>query len=159
MSRLEPRFTIRGWHVAAAVVAFFAVIIAVDALFLTLAYRSHPGQVASKPYEAGLVYNAELERQRAQARLGWRVGAEARPEGVFVRVVDRDGRPLSGLELTVTLQRPATEQGMMTLGMAETAPGEYAATLTEPTGVWDARVEAVDEQGRRFAAGRRLSWR
>lgn len=34
-------FTVKGWHVAAGVVAFFAVVIGVDAAFLTLAYRTH----------------------------------------------------------------------------------------------------------------------
>lgn len=152
-------FTIRGWHVAVAVTAFFGVIIAVDALFLTLAYRSHPGQVAAKPYEAGLIYNAELERQRAQAQLGWRAGAEARPDAVFVRMVDRDGAPLTGLEVTAILQRPATERGRATLPMTELAPGEFIARAPGLTGAWDTRIEAVDAAGQRFAAERRLTWR
>ena len=71
-SRPRVPFTVKGWHVAAGVVAFFAVVIAVDGAFLTLAYRTHPGQVAARPYETGLIYNAELERQRAQEGLGWR---------------------------------------------------------------------------------------
>ena len=33
-------FTIKGWHVGVGVTAFFGLIIAVDAAFLTLAYRT-----------------------------------------------------------------------------------------------------------------------
>lgn len=150
-------FTVKGWHVAAGVVAFFAVVIAVDAAFLTLAYRTHPGQVAPRPYEAGLIYNAELERQRVQEERGWRAAAEARPDGVMVLLQDRDGRPLSGLRVTATLLRPATEQGRTVVTLTETGPGQYVGVRPGLSGAWDARVEAVGD-GPSFVAERRLTW-
>lgn len=150
-------FTIKGWHVAAGVTGFFAVIIAVDAAFLTLAYRTHPGQVAAKPYEAGLQYNADLERQRVQAALGWHAVAEARPTGLAVWMRDRDGALLTGLTMTADLQRPATEHGRTRLPMVETEPGLY---LSRPVvaGAWDAEIVAHDTAGQDFVARRRLSW-
>ncbi|TPW05024.1 MAG: FixH family protein [bacterium] len=150
-------FTVKGWHVAAGVVAFFAVVIGVDAAFLTLAYRTHPGQVAPRPYEAGLIYNAELERLRAQEALGWRAAVEARADGVMVRLQDRDEQPLSGLKVTATLLRPATDQGRTVLTLTETGPGQYAGTRPGLSGTWDARVEAVGD-GPSFIAERRLTW-
>lgn len=151
-------FTIRGWHVAAGVTAFFGVVVAVDAAFLTLAYRTHPGQVANKPYEAGLLYNAELKRQRRQAALGWRAAAEARPQGLAVWLRDRDGRPLSGLTVSADLQRPATEQGRTQLKLAEAEPGLYVAERATLSGTWDAAVAARDAAGHDFTASRRLTW-
>ena len=158
-SSTPPRapFTVKGWHVAAGVVAFFAVVIGVDAAFLTLAYRTHPGQVAPRPYEAGLIYNAELERQRAQEALGWRAAVEARPDGVMVLLQDRDGQALSGLSVTATLLRPATERGRSVLTLTETAPGQYAGDRAGLSGVWDSRVEAIGS-GQSFVAERRLTW-
>ena len=150
-------FTVKGWHVAAGVVAFFALVIGVDAAFLTLAYRTHPGQVAPRPYEAGLIYNAELERQRAQEALGWRAAVEARPDGVTVLLQDRDGQPLSGLRVTATLLRPATEQGRTVLTLTEAAPGRYAGDRAGLSGVWDTRVDAAGG-GHSFVAERRLTW-
>lgn len=154
---VRPPFTIKGWHVAAGVVAFFVLVIAVDVGFLMTAYRTHPGQVAAKPYETGLIYNAELKRQRAQAALGWRAGTEARGRNIEVVLVDRDGVPLTGLTVSVLLQRPATEQGRTELKLGETGPGRYAA-LAGLTGTWDARIEAVDAPGHRLIAERRLTW-
>ncbi len=158
-SSTPPRvpFTVKGWHVAAGVVAFFAIVIGVDAAFLTLAYRTHPGQVAPRPYEAGLIYNAELERLRAQEALGWRAALEARPDGVIVLLRDRDGQPLRGLKVTATLLRPATEQGRSVLILAETAPGQYFGPQAGLSGAWDARVDATGD-GHSFVAERRLKW-
>lgn len=153
----RPSFTIKGWHVAVAMVAFFGVIIAVNAVFLIQAYRSHPGQVAPKPYEAGLIYNAELERQRAQEALGWRAAVEARADGVMVLLQDRDGKPLSGLRVKAILLRPATEQGRTVVTLTEAGPGQYVGTRLGLTGAWDTRVEAVGT-GPSFVAERRLTW-
>ncbi|WP_292026701.1 FixH family protein [Brevundimonas sp. UBA2416] len=154
----RPPFTIKGWHVAVAMVAFFGVIIAVNTVFLTQAYRSHPGQVAPKPYEAGLIYNAELERQRAQLALGWRAAAEAGADGLIVLMQDRDGAPISGLTVTATLQRPATEHGRTELALTETAPGRYGGAKAGLTGAWDTRIEARAASGAAFIAERRLTW-
>lgn len=154
---VRPPFTVRGWHVAAAVTAFFVLVIGVDAGFLVMAYRSHPGQVAARPYEAGLIYNAELERLRVQEALGWRAGAAAQAGGLEVLLQDRSGRPLTGRRVSATLQRPATEQGRARLLLRETAPGVYAADHAL-SGAWDARIEAVGAGGQQFIAERRLTW-
>ena len=68
---VKKPFRITGWHVLVSVVAFFGVVIAVDSLFLVLAYRSHPGQVSVTPYEDGLAYNRAVAQRRAQAAMGW----------------------------------------------------------------------------------------
>ncbi len=154
---VKPPFAVKGWHVAAGVVAFFALVVSVDAAFLVTAYRTHPGQVAPRPYEAGLIYNAELERLRVQDALGWRAGAEARADGLEVLMQDRDGRPLTGLKVSTTLQRPATEQGRADVVLTEEAPGQYGVDRAL-SGAWDARIEAVDAAGRTFIAERRLTW-
>lgn len=154
---LRTAFTVKGWHVAAGVVAFFVIVVGVDMAFLVTAYRTHPGQVEARPYETGLIYNAELERQRAQAALGWRAGAEARDGDIEVVLKDRDGVPLDGLTVSALLQRPATEQGRTELKLTRTGPGRYAAAAGL-SGTWDARIEAADAQGRQLVAERRLTW-
>jgi nitrogen fixation protein FixH len=133
------------------------VIVGVNAVFLTMAYRTHPGQVAPRPYEAGLLYNTELERLRVQEALGWRAALEARPDAVIVLLQDRDGQPLRGLKVTATLLRPATEQGRSVLTLTETAPGQYSGPRAGLSGVWDARIDATGG-GHSFMAERRLTW-
>jgi nitrogen fixation protein FixH len=73
-------WTLTGRHVLGVVVGFFAVIIALNIWFLTLAYRTFPGQVSDTPYEDGLAFNQRLAAQAAQARRGWEAaGAAASP--------------------------------------------------------------------------------
>lgn len=150
-------FTVKGWHVACGVVGFFVLVIGVDTSFLIMAYRTHPGQVAAKPYETGLIYNAELERARVQEALGWRAGAKALPAGLEVRLEDRAGQPLSDLSVTAVLQRPATERGRAEVRLEQVSPGRYQVPRAL-SGTWDVRVEAEDAGGRRLVAERRLSW-
>lgn len=149
---------IKGWHVGAGVALFFAVVIGADASFVMLAYRTHPGQVAVRPYEDGLIYNTRLARQRAQAATGWRASAAARPDEVVMWLRDREGRPVMGLEATATLQRPATERGSRRVTLVETEPGRYAGPARGLSGAWDVHLVAEGAEGRVFEADRRLTW-
>lgn len=158
MSRAAKPFTVKGWHVAAGVTAFFAIVIAVDGMFMTLAYRTHPGQVVDKPYEDGLIYNARLAQERAQASLGWRASVAVQNDQVIVWLRDRGGYPLNGLHLSATLERPATEQGRVTIELVEGEPGRYASAPSPRTGAWDVHVMARRDDGRTFEANRRLTW-
>ena len=154
---LRPPFAVKGWHVAVGVIAFFALVVGVDMSFLVIAYRTHPGQVEAKPYETGLIYNTELGRLRAQDALGWRAGAEATPAGLKVLIEDRGGVPLSGLNVSVVLQRPATEQGRAEVRLIPTGPEQYEAA-GPASGAWDVRIRARDASGHEFVAERRLTW-
>lgn len=151
-------FRIKGWHVFAGVFAFFALIIAVDGVFLALALRTFPGQVSVTPYEDGLLYNRHIAQMEAQARLGWRATAAAEPHAVSVTVQDRAGSPLQGLRLVGRLERPATEAGRLNLRFREIAPGLYRATPGALSGTWDLTVEARTSAGSAFRAERRLAW-
>ncbi|ATC31974.1 ferredoxin [Caulobacter vibrioides] len=137
---------ITGWHVLIGVVAFFALIIAVDVVFMVLAYRTFSGQVASNPYEAGLAFNKTLAQREREAALGWSAAVETEGGGaVIVRVRDRTGRPLEQLSLTGALERPATEVGKQVLDFKPLGDGRYRATA-RLDGAWDLRATARDAQ-------------
>jgi nitrogen fixation protein FixH len=155
-----PRgFQLNGWHVLAAVVGFFAIVIAVDMGFLVFAYRTFPGQVSSTPYEDGVAYNRKLARMAAQEQLGWAPVATVTAAGaVRVEVRDAAGAPVRGLALTGRLERPATEAGRITLAFREAEPGVYLAQPGRLVGAWDLTVELTDAAKRGFEAERRLTW-
>src|SRR5690606_26303783 len=111
----KSRFELNGWHVLAGVVGFFAVIIAVDLVFVIQAVRTYPGEVSVTPYEDGLAYNKRIAQLEAQEQLGWTAGVAAEPGAVLVKLRDEQGRPLTGLTVTGKLKRPATEVGAKSL--------------------------------------------
>ncbi len=153
-------FQLKGLHVLAIFVGFFGVIIAVNVGFTVMAIRTFPGEVSRTPYEDGVAYNAKLAQLNAQARLGWRAAARAGDEGaVVVTFRDRAGRPVTGLNVAVKLERPATETGRKNAFLAETTPGTYAARPGGLSGAWDMSLVAHDRAGARFEAERRLTWR
>ncbi|MFM8376963.1 MAG: FixH family protein [Phenylobacterium sp.] len=151
-------WTLTGWHVLGVVVGFFAIIIALDVWFMTLAYKTFPGQVSETPYEDGVAFNQRLAQQDAQARLGWSAAAAADPSAVRVELRDAQGAPVRGLEVTGRLERPATEAGRLTLRFSETAPGRYAAPVRSPSGTWDLTFTARGSGGQAFEGARRLAW-
>ncbi len=151
-------YRVKGWHVAAAVTAFFAVIIAVDVSFAVMAYRTHPGQVSVTPYEDGLLYDRHIAQLRKQARLGWKATAEARQGALILTYADKGGHPLKGLAVTATLERPATGSGRFAPLFRETLAGQYEASVTGLRGAWDMTAEARAGSNAVFVAERRLTW-
>jgi len=139
----QPRFTIKGWHVLAGLVGFFAVIAAVNALFITLAVTTFRGEDAKRSYMQGLAYNDVLEDRRAQAQLGWEAAVNLQDGRLFVAVETPNGDPVRGLQLSGTLRHPADTSRDHALSFEETRPGVYAANVDLETGRWllDARHE------------------
>lgn len=149
MSKLETSIPeaptkgrITGWHVLIGVVAFFGVVIAADTFYIVKAYRTFSGQVASNPYEAGRQFNRTLAQRERAAALGWTATVQAPVPGqVALRMTDRDGRPLTSLSLTGSLERPATEAGRQTLSFTHAGDGVYRAAA-RIDGAWDLRAVA-----------------
>jgi nitrogen fixation protein FixH len=156
MIAVQP-FSLRGWHVLAAFVAFFAIIIGLDVGFAVVAYRSFPGQSAANPYEAGLQFNRTLAQRRAEAALGWRAEASQDASGVEFRFLDAQGAAVPGLAVTGRATRPATESGARALAFTQTAPGVFRAARPG-YGAWDIAVTAQGMGDARFEAERRLTW-
>lgn len=133
---------IRGVHVAMMMVAFFAVIIALDALFITFAIQSHPGEQVKNSYVLGLEYNKELAKQAEQRTLGWRLDAGLVEDDTafVVRLSDATGKRIEGMNVAVRMHVAGVSKDLAPVWLAERAPGEYAMAATMPG---PGRIEAV----------------
>ena len=153
MSALSPpqQDGLRGKHVLAAMVAFFAVIIVADATMIYKALTTFGGVDNANAYRDGLAYNDRIERAKRQSSLGWGDTVTLSDDASRLRVSIRaaDGKPLAGLRIDATLGRPATVRADMALRLAETAPGVYEAPVTTPLagGTWIADVRVIAEGG------------
>ena len=159
----KPPFRITGWHVLAMTVAFFAVIIGVDTIFIVAAYRSFSGQVAANPYEAGIAFNKTLQQRKAEAALGWTATVSDVPAGAGAHVItlafaDKAGAPIEDLTVTGTLERPATDKGRHALTFKLVGPGLYRSAPIQAGGAWDLNAEARNGKGDLMEAQERLTW-
>jgi len=75
---MTKRFT--GWHMAAILVGFFGVIVAVNGVMATIAARTFGGVVVENSYVASQEFNAWLKAAKKQEALGWhpKVALDAR---------------------------------------------------------------------------------
>lgn len=159
LGAVRTPFRIKGWHVLAGFILFFGTIIALDSVFMVLAYRSFPGQSADNPYETGLRFNRELDLKAREAALGWQVQARLGASGEMVLDIrDKTGAPLEGLNVAGSLVRPATEAGRLAAVFRQIAPGRYVAAAPAQKGAWDVTLRIADQRGRFIETERRLIW-
>lgn len=99
--------------------------------------------------EAAKAVSSELRQAHALARLGWQIdidglGGESSPKArVVVRIRDRTGLPLEGLDVDYRLARPGAASPAASGVLGAVAPGEYAGIVELPAaGRWlvDVRV-------------------
>lgn len=134
-------------------IIFFLVLVAVQAVLITLATRTHRGLVTDHPYEKGLAYNEVVQAAAQQEALGWKdelTFSNGKTSQGVLRFLLRDasGVLLKPQSVTVQAMRP-TQEGMdFTADMALDPSGKAQANVTFPvTGLWDLRVIAtVDGQ-------------
>lgn len=139
---------LKGWHVLAALLAFFAAIITVNVGFAMVAVNSFPGEDVRRSYLQGLNYNDALAERRRQAALGWQVQAVMEGEAGQVRLVvqlrDRNGVPINGVAVSGDLRWPADERLDRTLTFVPEGDGRYVASLTDlRPGCWRLRARAA----------------
>jgi nitrogen fixation protein FixH len=145
-------FEIRGWHVLAALLAFFAAIVAVNVAFAVMAIQSFPGEDVRRSYLQGMQYNDTLAERRAQAALGWRAATalgERNGEAVLVVTLrQRNGEPISAASLSGELQWPTNASFDRALTFAALGGGRYEARLGALyRGRWRLRARAEGESG------------
>ena len=154
--------TLKGSHVLAIALAFLAVILAANAVFITLAIKTFPGQVVDKPYEQGLRFNEQIAAKSRQAALGWTadidratiVNGDAEIE---IRFASSSGDPLHGLAIEGQLRRPAAKGEDKALVFESGSSGAYIAKVGGvEMGAWDLTVTATAQTGETFALKKRL---
>lgn len=131
-----------GWHMAAIMVSFFAVIIAVNLTMAFFARSSWTGLVVKNSYVASQSFNRDAEIARQQQALGWQMTLSVKRDAVQLSVLDRENQAMAGLRIRAVLQRPTDEAGDQVLKLQETGAGNYRTEAAIGGGVWVADITA-----------------
>ncbi len=142
MATISPRpFT--GRHMAAILVIFFSVVIAVNLLMARLAIGTFGGTVVDNSYVASQNFNTWLAEARDEQSLGWQATVQRDAQGtVLVMAHDRDGRPLDGATVSAIARHPLGRLPDRHLAFAE-QQGGFRCTSALGYGRWQLIVTIV----------------
>jgi nitrogen fixation protein FixH len=152
-------YRLTGRHVLIWLICFFGVVFAVNFTMMHYAVSTFSGMEDDSPYKNGLAYNTDLDAGRRQNARGWTVNAGIERQGdglihVAVDAVDAKGVPLSGLEGTLRLERPADRRFDRSGPLTVLGTGRYGADLgPADIGQWDLVVE-LDRGGEKLFVSR-----
>ena len=161
-SAAATKGVLTGRKVLVIVLAFFGIIIAVNATMSVLAVETLSGTEVDNPYNAGLADRTEIAAAQRQDDRHWQVSAAAKRDAagnVNVSIVARDaqGVPLKGLQVNVQLQRPVDKRFDRDATLVEQAPGTYGVHFAEiAAGQWDLVIEADREGAAMFRSRSRI---
>lgn len=142
----RPTRGLSGWHVLAAMVSFFGIIIVADATMIYKAVSTFGGVDNADAYRDGLAYNTRIAREARQAALGWTETVELSRDPARLRISLKDaaGGVPSGLRVEARLGRPATNAADAIVRLAEATAGVFEAPLAQApgAGAWIVTVRA-----------------
>ncbi len=144
--RAEDDRTLSGRHVLFGFIAFFAIVFIADAYMIYKAVSTFGGLETDDAYRKGLAYNDRIAAADTQAKAGWRDRLEYLPQTKRLRIalLDRDGAGVSGLTITASIGRPATNRFDRELSFVQTGRGTYeAAVPTIESGWWTVGMVAT----------------
>jgi nitrogen fixation protein FixH len=140
MKQVRP-FT--GYHMATILVAFFAIVIAVNFVMARYAIETFGGTVVDNSYVASQKFNGWLKEARREREFGWKVTAPVREnDHLAVTITDSHDQPLTGAAMTMIAEHPLGGMPDRTLHFAESASGFYRSIETLPAGRWKLRAHA-----------------
>lgn len=138
-----------GWWYPYIFVAGFGVVVVVNVTMAYFATSTFTGLWTQNAFDKGVAYNQNLALAEAQTLMGWSVETKVAPvEGdqpranVAISYVDRDGRPVEGLEVIAEFKRPTLGGYDFEAPLTALGAGTYGAIIDLPlNGLWD--LEAV----------------
>ncbi|HEU0072242.1 MAG TPA: FixH family protein [Alphaproteobacteria bacterium] len=150
---------ITGRMVLLALLGFFALVATVNAIFIVMALRSHPGVADDNAYVDGLAYNQTLAAAESQRALGWQVTLTAGdgPAGeIKLRALDKAGAPVAAAAVRLSLRHPGRKDADREMAMIADGGGLWHAPAGDlPRGNWDVQALISRADGEAY----RAEWR
>lgn len=131
-----------GRHMAAILVAFFGVVIAVNFTMATLASRTFGGLVVENSYVASQKFNGWLAQARTEKALGWGIALSRGAGNRLDALMTSEGAPLTDARITALARHPLGRLPERTLTFRARGDGRYESLEPLPAGRWILHVRA-----------------
>jgi nitrogen fixation protein FixH len=164
MSAHRKTRELTGKHVLFCLVAFFAVVFAVNAALIKAATSTFGGVETSSSYKAGLMFEREISRAEQQDELHWQVDGKIARDKTGDAVLDisaRDakGASLVGVSAQARLAHPADERLDHVIALDRTNAGRFHGAVQAKAGQWDLIVDLYRGDARVFRSRSRVTLR
>ena len=144
----QAPFRLTGWHVGTIALVFFVIVAAMNGVMMSHAFRTMPGLDARNGYDVSQRYNTSIHEARFQAARGWRTDLNIVRQGnatlFTTTILDRQGEPIRGLTVAISVRHPATRLHDYTATARELAPGSYEIIHRASAGNWDVEISAKE---------------
>ncbi len=142
MSNADKPREVTGRAVLLWLLAFFGLVFAVNGIMVKAATSTFGGVETQSSYKAGLQFEQEATRARAQDDLHWRVeGHVARNAAggtaLDVSVRDASGEPVPGITAEARLAHPADERLDRDIALRGAGTGVFHGSTQAQVGRWD----------------------
>jgi nitrogen fixation protein FixH len=131
-----PTGEFTGRHLLAIMLAFFAVIIAVNVTMAVFASTSWTGLVVKNSYVASQQFNGRAAEEKAQAALGYRAALRIAGGAISYAIAGRDGRPVRIASVSASFHRPVTTREDRHVAFDPGAEGTARGEQFLADGVW-----------------------
>lgn len=125
-----------GWHMAAILVAFFGVVVAVNLIMARYAIDTFGGTVVDNSYVASQNYNRWLAEADTQAKLGWAPKVSLDPARRVKLIILKDEVPIANVAATGVAIHPLGRAASIPLTFTSTSNGTLLANQDLPIGRW-----------------------
>lgn len=157
----KPR-ELTGRAVLLWLVAFFAVVFAVNGWMVMAATSTFGGLETRSSYQAGLMFESEVARAERQQARHWQIDGKLKRdragEAVLdISVRDEHGEPVGGLSADATLEHPADARRDNVIHLSKIGPGAFHGAAQGHAGQWDLIVDFYRGGERVFRSRSRVS--
>jgi len=146
MSNADRPRELTGRAVLMWFIAFFGVVFAINGIMVKAATSTFGGVETQSSYKAGLQFEHEAARARAQDDLHWRVEGHVARNGagdaaLDVSVRDSSGKPVPGITAEARLAHPADERLDHDIVLTSAGLGAFHGDAQAQAGRWDLIVD------------------
>ena len=134
-----------GWHMAAILVAFFGVVVAVNLIMARYAIDTFGGTVVDNSYVASQNYNRWLAEADAQSKLGWTPKISLDASRRVKLIVLKDDAPIANVGAAGVAIHPLGRAPSIPLTFVSLSNGALLANQALPAGRW--RVQLSVRKG------------
>jgi nitrogen fixation protein FixH len=135
---VKGKFT--GWHMTTILVAFFAIVMAVNFTMARMAVGTFGGTVVDNSYVASQNYNRWLASADRQSRLGWNIGLSLSADRRVIVDARAKGTMLNNLTAVGDALHPLGRADDIALAFAPLKDGRLQSNAALPAGRWNVQL-------------------